>query len=153
MYVYLYPYLHVYFPKACFNVIGLLGNNKDAVYYYTTLLTAFIPVCFCLNMFQTNCTTYDYSLYTQPACLWVWLITSSYMILLAKATIHICTCLKLYISGRSTKLLLLHICTHHIYIMHVYIHVTVMLWQCIYITLPLCYHPVIMLCYHNITVM
>ena len=49
------------------NVMDILCNNKDAVYYYhTTLWTAYIQVCFCLNMFQIGCTRYDYSLHTQP---------------------------------------------------------------------------------------
>ena len=37
--------LNLYLPKSC-NVIGLLCNNKDAVYYYTTLLTAYIEGSF-----------------------------------------------------------------------------------------------------------
>ena len=36
------------------NVIDLLCNNIDAVYYYTSLLTTYIQVCFCLNVFQTR---------------------------------------------------------------------------------------------------
>ena len=31
--------------------VDLLSINRDAVYYYTTLLTAHIQVCFCLNIF------------------------------------------------------------------------------------------------------
>ena len=54
-------------------VIGLLCNNKDVV-AYTTLLTATLQVCFPMNILQTYCTTYDNYLYTQLACICVWLI-------------------------------------------------------------------------------
>ena len=36
------------------NVIGLLCSKKAATYYYTTLLAAYIQVCFCLNLFWTK---------------------------------------------------------------------------------------------------
>ena len=52
-------------------------------------------------MFQTGCAIYDYSLYTQLAHLWAWLITSSHMTLWVNAVMHICTCLQVYISGRT----------------------------------------------------
>ena len=44
-------------------------------------------------MFQTDCAAYEYSLYTQPACLWAWLITLAYMALLVHTTllyVHAC---------------------------------------------------------------
>ena len=37
-------------------------------------MTACLQVCICMNGFQTNYATYDYSIYTQLACLWTWLI-------------------------------------------------------------------------------
>ena len=67
----------LFFVNTHYNVIGLLCNNKDAV-ACTTLLTACIQVCFCLNMFWT-CTAYDYSLYIQLAHLWAWLFTLAYI--------------------------------------------------------------------------
>ena len=54
-------------------VIGLLYNN-NVVVAYTTLLTVWLQVCFWMNILQTKCATYNYGLYTQSACLWVWLI-------------------------------------------------------------------------------
>ena len=89
-------------------VIGIKNVYEDAVYYYSTLLTTYIQVYFYLNIFWTKCTTYGYSLYTQLAHLWVWLITSSSMTLLVNATIHICTYLQVYISGGNTKHLTLY---------------------------------------------
>ena len=56
--------------------------------FYTTLLTTNIQVCFCLNMFWTDCTSLDYSLSTQPACPWVWLITLALYNLICQ---HYCT--------------------------------------------------------------
>ena len=91
------------------DVIGLLCNNKDVV-AYTTLLTAQLQVCFCMNMLKTNYATYDYDLYTQLAGLWVWLISIIIMILLVFVIyIHMYI---LDINGGNTKLLSLHLCLY-----------------------------------------
>ena len=53
-------YIHILHACLCMyayrycNVTGLLCNNKDAVYYYTALLTAYLQLCFCLNVFWTG---------------------------------------------------------------------------------------------------
>ena len=59
-------------PEDKCNVIGLLCNNKNAVYYFIVCICTSM---FCLVLFQTDFATYDYSFYIQLVHLWAWLNT------------------------------------------------------------------------------
>ena len=95
--------------KGRCNVIGLLCNNKDAVYYYTSFLTIYIHDCFCMNMFETNCTTYDLQIiYTTGMPMGMGNYIMTYDLIGQCYYTHMCTCLQLYISEGNTELLSLH---------------------------------------------
>ena len=87
-----------------FNLIGLLWNDKDAVYYYNCLYTSLL----CLNIFQTGWYYILLQFIYTLACLWAWIITLLYMtflLMLLYTYVYACN----YMLVGNTTLLFLQI--------------------------------------------
>ena len=96
-----------HYARLCY-VIGLICNDKDG-FAYTILLTAWLQLCFLMNI--CSYITYDSGSYTELAYQWVWLILIIMYNPIGYHTTNICIYLMLYINGEPPvpyKILSLH---------------------------------------------